>query len=367
MVSDILNSKHKLSSRLHSVDICRGLALLFMIEAHIPQSVNLVTSWSGILAAPFFLITSGLSYDLFLSSRIKNEAQKYIILESVFRGLFVYLIPLLPYAIVGIFFMSSFSYVLGHKYEINIIHWGIFQVIGVAYIFSLIIPNNLKSKILVLISIFIISYIIKAPSQQALYFLVEFKPGSYPLLPWIGYFLFGRIIYELHQNVNMIKDNKLMSFSIVFLILNLLMFKTSGISFLSSNRVQFPIFLLISSIYLLIFSLIVRYIDNKHYWLQFMSPIESIGKICFTAYYVHYLLLFILVKSASFFPNYFSPVILNLLMLVIIAMILVKLEQKWRNFNYMFGFEWFIRKGTDKLLKLSRYNYKNLGHALKMS
>ena len=60
MVSDTLNLELKSNPRLHAIDICRGLALLLMIEAHIPQSVNLVTSLSGIFAGPFFLIISGL-------------------------------------------------------------------------------------------------------------------------------------------------------------------------------------------------------------------------------------------------------------------------------------------------------------------
>jgi uncharacterized membrane protein len=176
MVLDALNSKYKSSPRLHSVDICRGLALLLMIEAHIPQSMGLVTKWSGVLAAPFFLIISGLSYDLFLSSRNKIGVKEYIFLESVFRGLLIYILPLIPYLIVGIFFMSNYSLVLGHKYEINIVYWGTFQIIGVGYIFGLLIPNNLKSKILSLVSAFIITFLISNPSQETLYFLVTLKP-----------------------------------------------------------------------------------------------------------------------------------------------------------------------------------------------
>jgi hypothetical protein len=352
MALDTLNSKYKSNPRLHTVDICRGLALLLMIEAHIPQSVDWVTKFSGIMAGPFFLIISGLSYDLFLSSRIKIESKKHFFLESAFRGLLVYAIPLIPYIIVGIFFMSNYSLVTGHKYELNIFHWGIFQVIGVGYIFGLLVPNNLKSKILIIVSTFIITYMINISSQETLYFLVALKPGSFPLFPWIAYFLFGRVAYELYQNLHLKKDTTLLSFSIVFLIINLLIFKISKLGFLSSTRDQFPMFLLISSIYLFIFSLLIIYVDHKHFYLRFMSPFEKVGKICFTAYYIHFLLLFVLEKYTSFFLKYFPSSISNLIILVVITIILVKIEENWRNYNYIFGFEWLIRKGTDNFLKL---------------
>jgi hypothetical protein len=336
-----------------------------MIESHIPQSVNYwVTSLSAILAGPLFLIISGLSYDLFLSSRTKTEVKKYLFLESLSRGLLIYIIPLLPYVIVGIFFMSSFSYITGHKYEISVIHWGIFQIIGIGYILGLLVPNNLKSKILTLVSTFIITYMINSPSLAAVNLSI-LTTGHFSLFPWIGYFFFGRIVYELYQNMYFKKDTTLLSFSIIFLIISLLIFRTSELGFLSSTRDQYPMFLLMSSICLLIFSLLIIYVDHKHFFLRSIGPLESIGKICFSAYYIHFLLLFILEKYTLSFINHFSPTISNLIILVIITMTLAKLEQNWRNYNYIFGFEWLLRKGTEYLLKLCKFSYKDLGNVWK--
>lgn len=351
MVVDTLNLKYKSNPRLHSVDICRGLALLLMIEAHIPQSMGWISNWSIIMAAPFFLIISGLSYDLFLSSRIKTEVKKNIFLESLFRGLLVYTIPLIPYIIVGLFFISYFSFVTGNSYEINIFHWGVFQIIGVGYIFGSLIPNNLKSKTLITISTFIITYIITNLFQETFYFLLT---GSFPLLPWIGYFLFGRIAYGLYQNKHLKNDTTLLSFSIIFLIISLLIFETYKVDFLSSTRDQFPIFLLISSVHLFVFSLLITYVDHKHICLSLMNPLEKVGKICFTAYYIHFLIILTIQKSASIFFTYFPPAISNMVIFVIITAILVQIEKSWKNYNYIFGFEWFIRKGTDSLLKLCK-------------
>jgi hypothetical protein len=95
-----------------------------------------------------------------------------------------------------------------------------------------------------------------------------------------------------------------------------------------------------------------------------MSPFEKVGKICFTAYYIHFFLLFVLEKYTSFLLKYFPSSISNLIILVVITMILVKIEENWRNYNYIFGFEWLIRKGTDNLLKLANIVmrvYRNRG------
>ena len=67
-----------------------------------------------------------------------------------------------------------------------------------------------------------------------------------------------------------------------------------------------------------IFLLLTIYVDRKQFYIKLMSPLEKVGKICFTAYYIHYLLIFILEKYASFFFKYFPPAISNLIILVLV-------------------------------------------------
>jgi len=346
-------SKYKSNSRLHAVDICRGLALLLMIEAHISQPMGWISDWAFIMAGPFFLIISGFSYDLFLASRMKNSSKKYIFLESFFRGFLIYIIPLIPYIIVGLFFSSLFSSVTGHTYKINIFHWGIFQIIGVGYILGLLIPNNFKSKILATISAFVITYIISNYFHESLSVMIT---GIFPLFPWIGYFLYGRVAYELYQSKQLKNDKNLVIFSAAFLIISLLIYEIFGanLSSFASARSQFPMFLLLCSLHYIIFSLLVIYIDHKHFYFSFTDKLENIGKICFTAYYIHFLSLFLIQKPVSMFFNNLPPAISNLIILSIITIILIQIEKIWKNYNYKFGFEWFLRKGTEELLKLSR-------------
>lgn len=340
------------NSRLHSVDICRGFAVLLMIEAHIQPHIGLISSVSLLMAAPFFLIVSGLSYDLFLSSRLlETEVKRSIFLESLFRGFLIYTIPIIPYIIVGVFFASNFTYATGNNnYELNFFHWGVFQVIGVGYIIGLLVPNNLKSKMIATTSAFIITYLISNFFQNSLYFLIN---GTFPLFPWIGYFLFGRIIYELYEKQYFKTDTTLLGFSIVFVFIALFIFKIIGIDILSRDQVS--VFLLISSIILLILSLFRTYVDHKHYSHRFFNPLKNIGKICFSAYYIHFILLFLLEKSAHFLLTNYPDVVLNLIIFLSIVVILVKLEKIWKDYNYIFGLEWLLRTSTGLFLKLFPY------------
>jgi len=352
MALDASGSKYKSSSRLHAVDICRGLALLLMIEGHIPQTIGGITKWVAIVGGPFFLIISGFSYDLFLSSRMKKSPKNSVFLESFFRGLLIYMIPLIPYIIVGLFFSSYFSSVTGHTYKINFFHWGIFQIIGVGYILGLLVPNNFKSKITLTISAFVITYIISNYFNGPLSFLIT---GAFPLFPWIGYFLYGRIAYELHQSKQLKDDKTLLMFSAVFPIISLLICEIFNVDLSFYTRDKFPMFLFICSLYYLMFSILVICVDHKHFYFSSVDRLENIGKICFTAYYIHFLSIFLIQKSFSTFFNHLMPVISNLITFLIVVTILVQIEKIWRNYNYRFGFEWLLREGTEGLLKLSRW------------
>lgn len=85
-----------------------------------------------------------------------------------------------------------------------------------------------------------------------------------------------------------------------------------------------------------------------------MNPLEKLGGICFTAYYIHLLIILTIQKSCTNFFNYYPSAISNLINFIIVAVALVQIEKSWRDYNYAFGFEWLIRKGTDKMLKLSK-------------
>lgn len=306
-------------------------------------------------AAPFFLIISGLSYDLFLLSRKrKSTEKKYLYIEVLSRGFLIYVLPLVPYIIISVLFTIPFvqlPYV--QHYSIQVFHWGVFQVIGAGYVLGAIIPNNLKSKVFFVIFTFTSAFIISNFYQNVFYFLIN---DIYAFFPWVGYFLCGRIFYELYSRS--FKDETLLGFSLLFLISSLLIMKILKMDFLLSARDQFPMFLFISSFCFIIFALMIIFIDRRHFYHSFFNLFENIGKICFTSYYIHFPILFfsIYVSKVFFggtiFLEYFSSLTLNIIILLLLIIILSCTEENWRNYNYIFGFEWFIRVGSQILIKL---------------
>jgi hypothetical protein len=356
MYQNISNSNNKSGLRIPSVDIFRGLSVLLMIDAHIPISIGWISEWSNVLAAPFFLIIAGLSYDLFLFSRKqKTTEKKYLHVEVLSRGFLIYALPLVPYIIISILFTIPFiqlPYV--HRYSVQIFHWGVFQVIGAGYILGILIPNNLKSKVFFVIFTFISTFIISNFHQNVFYFLIK---DIYAFFPWVGYFICGRIFYELY-NISF-KDKTLLGFSLLSFISSLLIMNTFKVDFLLSARDQFPMFLFISSFCFIIFTLMIIFIDRRKFYHYLFNLLENIGKISFTSYYIHFPILFFIIYILKIFFGstisfeYFSSLILNIIILLLIITTLSYVEKNWRNCNYIFGFEWFVRTGSQILIKLA--------------
>lgn len=347
---------HSISNkRLVSVDICRCIAILLMIETHIssrllpyPTSLGSLGTLTGAMAAPFFLIISGISYDFFYHSRLrKNFKRNDIFIESFFKGFFVYTLPLIPYFLTHILFPSN--------NELTFIHWGVFQVIGFGYIFGFFIPRNVAAKLLSITFVFIITFIIHNYYFKTFYFLVT---DNFPLFPFIGYFLFGRLSYEIYQKCYLKSSAFILSISFIFFVISFLLFKAIRLDFSSvtSHEITFhqiPIFLILCSIQFLIFFLLVIFVDHKSFVSNLLSPLVNIGKISFSSYYIHHLIIYTIIFVCSFFGYSLTllPSSMNLIFLLFIILILFYFEKLWHHYDYILGFEWILRKGTYLTIK----------------
>tara|TARA_B000000609_G_C24176590_1_gene354501 strand:- start:1471 stop:2571 length:1101 start_codon:yes stop_codon:yes gene_type:complete len=143
------------NKRLLSVDILRGLTIIFMIIVNDPGSWSHVyapllhAEWNGVTPTdyifPTFLFIVGVSIVLSLSSKVRNQNSKKPILKKIFwRSLKIYL--------VGLFLW------LWPNFDFDNIRWaGVLQRISFVYLFcSLIfIYFNLRSQIILLISILV--------------------------------------------------------------------------------------------------------------------------------------------------------------------------------------------------------------------
>lgn len=337
--------------RISSIDIARGIAIILMIEAHIPIKFAIFDEAKlGLLAAPFFLIISGISYEFFLHSRSGYSTSKRdLILESLSRSTILYLI-----SISGLFLGSIF---IPHIYHFQFLGWSLIQVIAFGYLLGISLPNGMKFNTIYIFIIFAITYLINNFFLDSFSFLVtsgsiQLPWGSTALLPWLAYFIFGRIMSNLYLNPALkLKPGSLL-FTLLPLLLLLIMMHYLQYPLTTNSRNTFFIFLLICSAQLLISSLLILFIDNGKSSSIIFHIFERLGKIAFTTYYIHVPIIYILLGLLTYFIPSIKSFILHIICLIIVVSFLVIFEGNWRKYNYLFGCEWILRKGT-QLLKRS--------------
>ena len=144
-----------INKRLLSVDILRGITIIFMIIVNDPGSWSHVYSpllhaeWNGITPTdyifPTFLFIVGVSIVLSLSEKVENQISKKSILKKIFwRSLKIYL--------VGLFLW------LWPNFDFENIRWaGVLQRISLVYLFTslIFIYFNLRSQLILLFFIII--------------------------------------------------------------------------------------------------------------------------------------------------------------------------------------------------------------------
>ena len=323
------------SQRIQSVDIGRGFAIICMIAAHISIIFWVINDYGRIFAAPFFLLISGISYEFFLESRFQKKVLKISIFsESFSRSVIIYFLPLIPYFVVGIWGLTN----------IQVIHWGVFQVIALGYILGFFVHGDWKLKMYAIILVFLSTFLAQFFYPQILNFLLV---GFTPLLPWLAYFFMGQLIFEIYQR-RYISIIFLILISIIAFIFSFGFFYHIHMPFESDLRTEIPFFLLLSSLFFLIQAIFIILVDRLHVCDLLFNPLERIGKIAFTAYYLKYPLVF----CAAFIMIKFNlPPIFLIPSIIIIMGILTIIEKFWEKYDYKFGFEWIVRRGSTLLYK----------------
>jgi uncharacterized membrane protein len=323
------------NNRIQSVDIGRGFAIFCMIAAHISVTYWVINGIGSMLAAPFFLLISGISFEFFMESRIQKKITTHVIFsESFSKSVLIYTIPLIPYIAVCLLYPASFPF--------QLIHWGVFQVIAVGYIIGFFLHQNWKLKVAAIFSIFILTEFIQIYLFQVLGFLLS---DFAPVLPWLAYFILGQLIYDVYQK-QPLSSSKLLLVSSIILISSIIIFNFSHIPFIHTSRAQIPVFLLLSGIFFFIQSVFIVLVDRLHKCEYLLNPLERIGKIAFTSYYLQFPLIF----GAVFIITKFNlPSAFVIPFIFIIIGILAILEKYWEEYNFIFGFEWIIRKGSTLL------------------
>ena len=134
----------------------------------------------GRLAAPFFLLISGISIVLlYYNSERKSISKKSVCIITVKRGLFLILLS----TFMNI--LSTYTFGTGGIWE-----WNIFQILGVSLIFSVgLIKMRLLGTLIFILSWQYIWYKFNSIGWE----FDILMHGIFPIMPWLNYILFGML------------------------------------------------------------------------------------------------------------------------------------------------------------------------------
>ena len=310
----------------------------------------------GILAAPFFLIISGISFFILIEKRrCDGNTKSNILLEVIKRTLFIFVFSTICQLLLGFTLSMNVS---------SIIYWSIFQVIAFSMIIFFITPflkRFLRIFFYLFFSflLFLINYTILIFNIEILYILVE---GTFPFIPWANCFIFGLFIGDLL--INSFKDRSkrkiLISLIIGTMFLSIGLLLTNRISNLFTTSFFIMVygiskiffFLIVFGIFLILFSITYFIFDVKKLNFFFIKTLICWGEISFSIYYIQYA---IIVCGIIIFPfllsdwYLFGLSVYHYIIFLLIAFLALGLFIKlWHKFDYILGVEWLMNKFIHK-------------------
>lgn len=334
--------------RIASLDVARGFAIFVMIEAHIATilSSSILNDLSRVVAGPFFILISGLAFELFIKSRIgQGSSRSRVFLESLSRSIVLSAITFIPYAVASITMPSEFPWY-------GILKWSVFQVISVGYVLGFFLQRRLTLKLAAVATVLLCTLIFE--DSEAMTFLTD---GVFPLLPFLGFFIMGQILSSLYaeRRIASMRTRNLVLLSILPTIVLVLVLLLSHTAFEKDNRGQVHVFFLICALQLATIVLFILIADRGKHKLE-LRALEGIGRISFSAYYFHLAILFAL--GEAFASIHFAPsdqltvLITNMAILASVTWAISFIERRWSKYRYALGVEWMFRMSSKILVGL---------------
>ncbi|MDI9436465.1 MAG: heparan-alpha-glucosaminide N-acetyltransferase domain-containing protein [Euryarchaeota archaeon] len=326
----MLNRKSR-TTRLSSLDMLRGLAVLLMVEAHITIMIPFISELAGVLAAPTFLFVAGLSFQLFLQNRESRALKSLDVFLEVF------------WRAVALFFITSLitwtaNLVLGWE---SSVFTNIFVIISTGFLVGYLVRRSFKGKVLAIILVLVLDLLIRGYNVEGLAFLAGYGPGlQVSVLPYLCYFFFGQLAYTAYkkENFNCYDNQILLVYALLFFLLNLAVYLTFPYPLVSELRGYLPMLFMVASLLILLLLVLVRVVELDGKLKRWLRPLENLGHVSFTSYYISYAS-FILLGTLQFS----QPVPANLLIFLATSGGLVLLEKHWRP-SYRYGLEWWYRR-----------------------
>ncbi|MFX1256313.1 MAG: heparan-alpha-glucosaminide N-acetyltransferase domain-containing protein [Promethearchaeota archaeon] len=354
------NKTDILNKRIESIDFLRGLTIIFMIMYHIKifwfeRASGFFIEFImvlGLIAAPFFLIISGIGFNLYISNSIKKDLSKIqIYIEIIKRAIIIFFISTLLNFLFGIFFISKFLF----------LYWSVFQLIAISMLLSGIIILNRKWKLLFVILLIIILF---ALNQNILLlnsklFDILFE-GSFPFFPWVYCFLLGILIGISIEKLN--KDNfKIIAICYLILSINALLLWYLWFRIYFAESLELNLFLCSVGTFLILFLFFYLILDFKEINFRVNKVIEKWGKLSFSIYYIHFIIIYgVLILFTLYFYEDFQLTFGYYYYLIICLIFLMTIESfllLWKKINYKYGAEWILNLLSKKSL-FSKINHK---------
>jgi uncharacterized membrane protein len=354
------------STRIISLDILRGIAVILMVQQHtgfwfwnnkgsIAASMGeyplmVIINGLGGLAAPLFILLAGTGAALFAAAGAKPVV---FIKRGVIILIFGYILN----------FLTPSWFSPGSWYVLHLIGAGL-----------ILIPLLLKVPDKVL---FIITGVIIAATPLLLaffnlprYFSNEMMAsfsgmgdvlnhaivsGNFPLFPWLALFISGLVAGKWIVEGNYDKIIKAAVFTAAFALI-LVIIKYSGFSFVYStwgakifviNLYMYPAypvqFLFLS--FLALVSLYAVLMIDKKYGFSSNNILALTGRVSFTIFMLHIIIIRNFMVHSGYWKSFIameaSALQIAVLLFIFAAVIL------WRKADFKYGFEWLLRKAGD--------------------
>ena len=280
----------------------RAIAILSMIEVHAaatfqPSNVSIqhpfaiIAAMIGGIAAPLFVTISGWGTYRSMQHRTSDQnglSYRWIVTRVTALIFFQWIVNII---------------------SPNLFEWyspGILSLLAICTAFSLYL-----FRFSVQIRIFILGIVCFSPYLLDYYFITNlswseriysndlttwisriFVTGTYPVFPWITFFILGSLINDINQKLRKIFGILLFSFSISFLIFSLVTNTTwaltSGSAVLTFFPVSVPFLITSMACVLIIYELLLLYNNNKKSTGR-DSGFIHMGKLSLTIYVLHFI------------------------------------------------------------------------------
>jgi len=339
--------------RLKSVDIFRGLSMLWMFIGHLQAwwlgeedvwlyylSFKIVDP----IGSSAFIFIAGLSTALSLQSRFVkaqlSESYNYRIIrrEYLFRAFFIFLIALI----------YNISIAIGLLNPLWVWTWFVLLTVSVSLLISwILLKISFPLRMMIGIIIWILNQILLGyltPFQGQiningiLFHLFYHRLGLDPILSFLPFFLFGTIIGETIFKIYKNEDNKLMKKAlknrliypslIIGIVLIILGVSINYPNFLINRSFQWMIYTL--GIILILFAILITFEEynliklKRSYNFLFYFSYYSL-----TIYFLHNLLYFIFYGQLNSFSIWFFILITCVLTGILLKLIYVKFGSKF--------------------------------------